>query len=45
MGAQCMAYGHAAGAAAALAAANGVAPRAVDIGALRRALTQQHAIV
>ena len=45
MGAQCMAYGQAAGAAAALAAARNIAPRAIDIAALRRALREQHAIV
>ncbi len=45
MGAQCMAYGHAAGAAAALAAGSNVAPRAIDVKTLRRALREQHAIV
>lgn len=45
MGAQCMAYGEAAGTAAALAVERGVAPRAVDIVALRRALKEQRAIV
>lgn len=45
MGAQCMAYGEAAGTAAALAAERGVAPRAVEIAALRHALKEQHAIV
>jgi FAD dependent oxidoreductase len=45
MGAQCMAYGEAAGTAAALAVGRGVAPREVDIAALRRALGDQRAIV
>lgn len=45
MGAQCMAYGEAAGTAAALAAERGVAPRAVDVATLRRALKEQKAIV
>ena len=45
MGAQCMAYGQAAGTAAALAAARGIAPRAIDIAALRRALQAERAIV
>ena len=45
MGAQCMAYGHAAGVAAALAAARRVTPRALDASNLRRALLDQHAIV
>lgn len=41
--APCMITGHAAGAAAALAAANNVAPRAVDIGDLRELLRKQGA--
>jgi hypothetical protein len=45
MGAQCMAYGHAAGVAAAMAAAGGVAPRAVPAARLRQALGAQGAIV
>ena len=45
MGAQCMAYGHAAGVAAALATRDGVAPRAVDIEKLRGLLQEQHAVV
>ncbi len=45
MGAQCMAYGHAAGTAAALAAASNVAPRAIDVETLRSTLKEQHAIV
>jgi hypothetical protein len=45
MGAQCMAYGEAAGTAAALAARQGVAPRAVDVGVLRNALKEQKAVV
>lgn len=45
MGAQCMAYGQAAGTAAALAARDAVPPRAVDIPKLRRILKEQQAIV
>jgi hypothetical protein len=45
MGAQCMAYGQAAGTAAALAAKRGVAPRAVDHGELRQTLKEQKAIL
>ena len=45
MGAQCMAYGHAAGVAAALAAARNTSPRAIDIAELRRSLHGQHAII
>ena len=45
MGAQCMAYGHAAGVAAALAARDAVPPRAVDVTTLRRVLSEQGAIV
>ena len=45
MGAQCMAYGHAAGTAAALAVRQGVAPRDVDVLELRRALIGQGAVV
>jgi 2-polyprenyl-6-methoxyphenol hydroxylase-like FAD-dependent oxidoreductase len=45
MGAQCMAYGQAAGTAAALAARDGVAPRAIAPAALRAALERDHAIV
>jgi hypothetical protein len=45
MGAQCMAYGHAAGVAAALAARDRVPPRALDVRALREALVAEHAIV
>ena len=44
MGAQCMASGHAAGVAAAIAARDGVAPRAVSITALRETLRRQSAI-
>jgi hypothetical protein len=45
MGAQCMAYGEAAGTAAALAAGGGIPPRAIDRAALRRALQEQRAII
>ncbi|MBI3451687.1 MAG: FAD-dependent oxidoreductase [Rhodospirillales bacterium] len=45
MGAQCMAYGHAAGVAAALAVQAAVPPRAVDVAKLRSTLREQHAIV
>ena len=45
MGAQCMACGEAAGTAAAFAAEHGVAPRAVDVAALRQALRDRQAIV
>ena len=45
MGAQCMAYGHAAGVAAALAAERNTAPRRVDVALLRQTLSAQHAIV
>ncbi len=45
MGAQCMAYGQAAGTAAALAAHAKIAPRAIDIAKLRATLQQQGAIV
>lgn len=45
MGAQCMAYGHAAGVAATLAASERILPRAVPIGRLRRELRAQRAIV
>ncbi len=45
MGAQCMAYGQAAGTAAAIAARDGIAPRAIDIGQLRAALQEQGAII
>jgi len=45
MGAQCMAYGQAAGVAAALASQRGIAPRAVDVAALRSALQAQGAIL
>jgi hypothetical protein len=45
MGAQCMAYGHAAGVAAALAAHDAILPRAVSIAGLRRALQEQLAII
>jgi hypothetical protein len=45
MGAQCMAYGQAAGVAAALAVREAVAPRAVDISKLRSALKAQRAII
>jgi hypothetical protein len=40
---QCWMTGHAAGAAAALAAASGVAPRAVDVAQLREVLRSQGA--
>jgi hypothetical protein len=45
MGAQCMASGHAAGVAAAMAAREGVLPRAVSVENLRRALVEQRAIL
>lgn len=45
MGAQCMAYGQAAGTAAALAVAQGVEPRAVDAGELRGLLKRARAII
>ena len=45
MGAQCMAYGHAAGIAAGIAVQVGCSPRDVDIGALRGTLKQQGAII
>ena len=45
MGAQCMAYGHAAGVAAALAVRDKISPRRVDPIGLRRTLQEQHAIV
>jgi hypothetical protein len=45
MGAQCMAYGQAAGVAAALATRDEVAARIVDVSRLRQALRDQHAIV
>ena len=45
MGAQCMAYGHAAGVAAALAVQDAVPPRALDSAKLRAVLREQHAIV
>lgn len=45
MGAQCMAYGEAAGTAAALAVAGKSPPRAVGLTALRKALKEQRAIV
>lgn len=45
MGAQCMAYGHAAGVAAALAASRRIAPRGVPIDRLRGDLRAQGAIV
>ena len=45
MGAQCMAYGHAAGVAAAMAVERAVAPRAVSIHKLRGALKGQQAII
>ena len=45
MGAQCMAYGHAAGVAAALAARAALPPRAVDVAGLRRVLKDQRAII
>jgi hypothetical protein len=45
MGAQCMAYGHAAGLAAALAASEHGQPRAVSVARLRRELAAQGAIV
>jgi hypothetical protein len=44
MGAQCMAYGQAAGTAAALAVERGVAARELDGAELRRALDEQGAI-
>ena len=45
MGAQCMAYGEAAGTAAALAARQRVAPRALDVAVLRDTLKEQKAVV
>jgi hypothetical protein len=45
MGAQCMACGHAAGVAAALAVRNAVPPRAVPVASLRHALQEQLAII
>jgi hypothetical protein len=45
MGAQCMAYGHAAGVAAALAVQEAVAPRHVNVQNLRQVLQAQRAIV
>ena len=45
MGAQCMAYGHAAGVAAALAVSDNALPRMVDPVELRKTLQEQHAIV
>ena len=45
MGAQCMAYGHAAGVAAAMAARNGVKPRQIAHSELRQLLQKQKAIV
>lgn len=45
MGAQCMAYGQAAGTAAAIAAKSGIPPRGVGSTELRAALKQQKAIV
>jgi len=45
MGAQCMAYGHAAGVAAALAVGKQISPRMVDPVELRRTLEEQNAIV
>jgi hypothetical protein len=45
MGAQCMAYGHAAGIAAALAASEDVPPRAVPVDLLRSTLSAQKAII
>jgi hypothetical protein len=45
IGASCQACGHAAGVAAAMAAAGGIAPRAVDTDALRATLVAQDAIV
>jgi hypothetical protein len=45
MGAQCMAYGQAAGTAAAIAVRDNVAPRAIDVRKLRTTLKEQNAIV
>lgn len=45
MGAQCMAYGHAAGVAACLAVRDGVPPRAVSVLDLRRELEAQSALI
>jgi hypothetical protein len=45
MGAQCMAYGHAAGVAAALAASRRIQPRGVPIERLRSELRAQGAII
>lgn len=45
MGAQCMAYGHAAGVAAALAARESVTPRDVSAQSLRKLLKEQRAII
>lgn len=44
-GAQCMAYGHAAGTAASMAAREGVTPRALDVGRLRERLQAEGALV
>ena len=45
MGAQCMAYGQAAGTAAAIAARKNIEPRAVDYGELRSTLIQANAVI
>jgi hypothetical protein len=45
MGAQCMAYGHAAGVAAALAVKEKISPGMVDPTRLRKTLQKQNAIV
>jgi hypothetical protein len=45
MGAQCMAYGQAAGSAAALAVAQNVAPREINIESLRASLKKQRVII
>ena len=45
MGAQCMAYGQAAGTAAAIAAKRNIEPRAVDANELRRTLKHAYAVI
>jgi hypothetical protein len=44
-GAQCMAFGHATGTAAAISAKNGVPPRRLDVPALRQTLASQGAVL
>ncbi|MGN7977922.1 FAD-dependent oxidoreductase [Microbacterium sp. 22195] len=45
VGATCTATGHAAGAAAALAARSGIRPRSLDVAALQAVLREQHALL